>query len=147
MTKRVIGGIVFTLSVGWATLAHAQIFVGTWERTDLHVKGVLLTVTKCCNGGLRLVYTIPSNAGHPATTMTVDSPMDGTEVPALVGGKPSGQTMAIKRLDDSHYETILKIDGKAFGTAKSTISADAKTITVDGVYGTQKTAETWVRKQ
>ena len=147
MTKRVIGGIVFTLAVGWATLAHAQILVGTWERTDLHVKGMVMTVTTCCNGGLRLVYNIPASPGQPATTMTVNSPMDGTEVPALVGGKPSGQTMAIKRLDDRHYETILKMDGKPFGTAKSTLSADAKTISVDGVYGGQKTAETWVRKQ
>ena len=80
-------------------------------------------------------------------TLTVDSPMDGTEVPALVGGKPSGETMAIKRLDDRHYEGTVKMGGKLFGTSKSTLSADAKTIKVEGVYGTQKVIETWVRKQ
>jgi len=149
MMKRVVGGIVFTSALGWAALAHAQIPVGSWERTDAQGKGIVMTVTSCCNGGLRLVYTIPARQGQPAATMTVDSPMDGTEVPALVGGKPSGETMAIKRLDDRHYEGTVKMDGKPFGTSKSTLSADGKTISVESVYGTsgQKTIETWVRKQ
>jgi len=147
MAKRVIAGVVFTSALGWAALAYAQIPIGTWERTDAQGKGIVLTVTKCCNGGLRLVYSIPANQGQSAATLTVDSPMDGTEVPALVGGKPSGETMAIKRLDDRHYEGIVKMDGKPYGTSKSTLSADAKTITVEGVYGTQKIIETWVRKQ
>jgi hypothetical protein len=147
MTKRAIGGIVFTSALGWAALAHAQIPVGTWERTDAQGKGIVMTVTKCCNGGLRLVYNIPALQGQPASTITVDSPMDGTEVQSLVGGKPSGQTMAIRRLDDRHYEGIVKMNGQPYGTSKSTLSADAKTITVDGVYGTQKVTETWIRKQ
>jgi hypothetical protein len=88
--------------------------------------------------------------GQPASTMTVDSPMNGTEVPALVGGKPTGSTMAIKRVDDHHYTAILKMNGQLFGTSTGTVSADNKTMTVDGVMGTgsqaQKTTETWVRK-
>ena len=151
MTKRAIGGIVFTLALAWATMAHAQIPVGTWERTDAKGKGIIMTVTTCCNGGLRLVYSIPAAQGQPAATMTVDSPMDGTEVPTLVGGKPSGQTMAIKRLDDRHYEGTMKMNGQPAGTAKSTLSADGKTISVEGIYGTgaqaQKTTEIWVRRQ
>ena len=147
MMQRVIAGIVCTSALGWAAAAHAQIPVGTWERTDVQGKGIVMTATKCCNGGLRLVYNIPATQGQPANTMTVDSPMDGTDVPVLVGGKPSGETMAIKRLDDKHYDAVLKMNGQPFGTARSTLSADAKTITVDGVYGTQKTTETWVRKQ
>jgi hypothetical protein len=55
--------------------------------------------------------------------------MDGTEVPALLaGGKPSGETMAIKRLDDRHYEGVVKMDGKPVGTAKSTLSADGTSV-------------------
>jgi hypothetical protein len=151
MMKRAMFGIVFTSTLGWAALAHAQIPVGTWERTDAGGKGMIMTATKCCNGGLRLVYSIPGAQGQPATMLTVDSPMDGTEVPALLaGGKPSGETMAIKRLDDRHYEGVVKMDGKPFGTAKSTLSADGKTITTEGVYGTgaqtQKVIETWIRK-
>jgi hypothetical protein len=148
MTKRAFGVIVFTSALGSAALAQAQIPVGTWERTDAQGKGIVMTVTTCCNGGLRLVYNIPAAQGQPAFTLTVNSPMDGTEVPALLaGGKPSGETMAIKRLDERHYEGVVKMDGKLFGTSKSTLSADAKTITAEGMYGTQKVTETWVRKQ
>ena len=151
MTRRVIGGIVFMSALGWAAVAHAQIPLGSWERTDALGRGIVMTVTTCCNGGLRLVYNIPAAQGQPAMTLTVDSPMDGTEVPALMGSKPSGETMAIKRLDDRHYEGTVKMDGKPFGTSKSTLSADGKSIAVDSVYGigaqTQKTTETWVRRR
>jgi bacillopeptidase F (M6 metalloprotease family) len=88
--------------------------------------------------------------GVPASTMTVDSPMNGTEVPAVSGGKSSGQTMAIRRLDDHHYSAIVKMNGQLLGTSNGTVSADNKTMTVDSVYGVggqaQKTIETWVRK-
>ena len=82
--------------------------------------------------------------------MTVDSPLNGTEVPTLIGGKSLGQTMAIKRMDDHHYSAIVKMNGQLLGTSNGTVSADNKTMTVDSVYGTgsqaQKTVETWVRK-
>ena len=88
--------------------------------------------------------------GKPATTLTVNSPMDGTEVPALIGGKPSGETMAIKRIDDHHYYTVVKLDGKPSGTTKGTVAEDSKTMTGESVFqgGGQvvKTTETWVRK-
>ena len=67
--------------------------------------------------------------------MTVDSPMDGREAPVLVGGKPSGETMAIKRVDDRHYSAVVKMNGKPFGTSNGTVSADGKTMTVDSAFG------------
>ena len=150
-TRRLIGVFAFLLALGWAGQAHAQLGVGTaWLRTDANGKGIILTVEACCNGGLRFVWQIPSMGGQPASTMTVDSPMNGTEVPALIDGKPTGQTMAIKRVDDHHYSAIVKMNGQPFGTSNGTVSADNKTMTVDSVYGigsqTQKTIETWVRK-
>jgi hypothetical protein len=82
--------------------------------------------------------------------MTVDSPMDGTEAPALIGGKPSGETMAVERIDDRHYTGVVKMAGQLMGTYSATISADGKTITNEGVVqmgGTsQKVTETWVRQ-
>jgi hypothetical protein len=96
------------------------------------------------------MWQIPSMGGQPPSTLTVDSPMNGTEVPALIAGKPTGETMAIKRLDDHHYSAIVKMNGKPFGTSSATVSADNKTMTVDSAFGigsqTQKTIETWVRK-
>jgi hypothetical protein len=85
-------------------------------------------------------------ATQPATTLTVNSPMDGTEVPALVGGKPSGETMAIKRVDDHHYSAVVKMSGQQFGTSNGTLSAVGRTLTVESVSQAGKIIETWVRK-
>ncbi len=150
-TKRLICGVAFLSAVGWANQAHAQLGAGsTWVRTDSQGKGITMTVEACCNGGLRLIYQIPPIATQPATTLTVDSPMDGTEMPALVGGKPSGETMAIKRVDDHHYSAVVKMSGKPFGTSNGTVSADGKTMTVESVFQgggkVEKIIETWVRK-
>jgi hypothetical protein len=150
-TRRLIGVFAVLLALGWVGQAYAQLGVGTtWLRTDAKGKGIVLTVEACCNGGLRFIWQIPSMGGQPASTMTVDSPMNGTEVPALIGGKPTGETMAIKRVDDHHYSAIVKMNGQPFGTSNGTVSADNKTMTVDSVFGigsqTEKTTETWVRK-
>ncbi len=149
-TKRLICLLAFLTVAVWADRVQAQLGVGTaWLRTDALGKGITLTVEACCNGGLRLVFQIPSTGGQPPITLTVNSPMDGSEAPALVGGKPSGETMAIKRVDDHHYNTVIKMNGQPFGTSNGTVSADNKTMTVETVTqgGGQvvKTAETWVR--
>jgi hypothetical protein len=150
-TRRLIGVFAVLLALGWVGQAYAQLGVGTtWLRTDAKGKGIVLTLEACCNGGLRFIWQIPSMGGQPASTMTVDSPMNGTEVPALIGGKPTGETMAIKRVDDHHYSAIVKMNGQPFGTSNGIVSADNKTMTVDSVFGigsqTEKTTETWVRK-
>ena len=134
-TKRLICSVAFLSAVGWANQAHAQLGVGTtWVRTDAQGKGITMTVEACCNGGLRLIWQIPAMANQPATTMTVNSPMDGTEAPALVGGKPSGETMAIKRVDAHRYSAVVKMNGKPFGTSNGTVSADGKTMTVESIF-------------
>ena len=150
-TERLIGVLAFLMLVGWASQAHAQLGVGTtWVRTDAQGKGIVLNVEACCHGGLRLLYDVPISGGQPAFKMSVDSPMNGTEAPALIAGKPSGETMAIKRVDDHHLTAILKMNGQPFATYNATVSPDNKSMTVDGVYGTgsqtQKVTETWVRK-
>ena len=153
MIRRAIGVVVFLGAVGSASVAHAQIGVGTWERTDKGGIGMTMTVSVCCNGGRRLVYHIPSIGGQPEATMSVDSPFNGSDVPALVGGKPSGETMAITRVDDRHYNAVLKMNGQPFGTSSATLSADGKTLTVEsamsmgagGAPGSKQT-EIWVKK-
>jgi hypothetical protein len=139
------------MAAGWANQALAQLGVGTvWERTDSQGKGITLTISACCNGGLRFAWNIPPMNNQPAMTMTVDSPMDGTEAPTLVAGKPSGQTMAVTRVDDHRYRAIVKMGGKPFGTSNGTVAADGRTMTVESAFEgggtTQRTTETWVRK-
>ncbi len=150
-TRQLILGAAFLSAVAWTTQAHAQFGAGTtWVRTDAQGKGITMSVEACCKGGLRMTYQIPPMGGQPPVTMTVDSPMDGTEVPTLVGGKPSGQMMAITRVDDRHYRAVMKVGGKPFGTSNGTVSADGKTMTVESVFEgggqAQKMIETWVRK-
>jgi hypothetical protein len=86
-------------------------------------------------------------------TLTVESPFDGTDAPILVGGKPTGGTMGIKRVDDSHTVTTLKMQGKIYGTSRATLSTDGKTLTVEneitsdvGGQVVGKQTETWIRK-
>ena len=150
-TKRLTGVLAFLMVVGSANQVHAQLGVGTaWVRTDAAGKGIVMNVEACCNGGLRLIYHVPAMGGQPAMIMSVDSPMNGTAAPALIAGKPSGETMAIKRVDDHHLTAILQVNGQPFGTYSGTVSPDNKSMTVDSVYGTgsqaQKITETWVRK-
>ena len=150
-SSRLIGSVAFLIAMTWASQAQAQFGVGTtWVRTDAGGKGITMTVEACCSGGLRLIYQIPAVANQPAMTLTVNSPMDGTEAPALVGGKPSGETMAIKRLDDHRYTAVMKTNGAPFGTSNGTVSADSKTLTVESVSNAggkaDKVIETWVKK-
>jgi hypothetical protein len=150
-TGRLVGSVVFLMAVGWTSQAYAQLGVGNWARTDDKGMGMTMTVEVCCDGGRRLIYHVPARGGQPAMMLTVDSPMNGTEVPAMVGGKPSGETMAIKRIDDRHYSSVVKMGGKPFGTSNATLSADGRTLTVEWVTqspsGTsEKVIETWVKK-
>jgi hypothetical protein len=150
-TRRLICSIVCLSALHLADQAHAQLGVGTtWVRTDPRGKGITMTVEACCNGGLRLVYQIPPIGNQPAATLTIDSPMNGTEVPALVGGKPSGETMAVTRMDDHHYSAVVKMNGQPFGSSNGVVSADGRTMTVESVTQAggklEKIIETWVRK-
>lgn len=137
--------------LGSPSAASAQAGVGTWERQGAQRPGqpLMMTVEACCGSGRRLTYKIP---GLDAV-LTVESPFNGTEVPVLMGGKPSGETMAITQTDDRHWTTILKMNGKLFGTSMGTLSADGRTITVEndmtasvGGNAAGKSTETWVKK-
>lgn len=109
-----------------------------------------MTVEACCKGGLRFVYRI---AGMTDAIMTIESPMDGTDVPVMAGGKPTGETMSIKRVDATHTFTVVKMNGKPFGTSKATLSTDGKTLTIENEFTSDiggppvgKQTDIWVRK-
>ena len=146
MTKMLGAGAV-AIAIFSPALASAQISIGTWQRTDAAGKGILMIVEPCCNGGRRLTYQIPPMGNQPAMTLTVDSPMDGSDAPALMAGKPTGETMAIKRIDELHYSTIVKMNGQPFGTSTTTATPDGKTLTVVASQANgQKVVETWTKR-
>jgi hypothetical protein len=131
---------------------HAQIGVGTWVRKATgSTLPMTMTVEACCNGGRRLIYHFGINGTE--TILSVESAFDGSEAQVLIAGKPSGETMAITRVDDHHTSTVVKLNGKEFGTSKATLSADGKVLTVVNVYSSSvggqtagTSTETWTHK-
>ncbi len=145
---RFICGAAFLWTLGWGSPAYAQLGVGEWARTDKEGGGMTMTVAACCKGGFRLTYHVPIGNGQPPLTITVDLPMDGTEVPTMTAGKPTGQTMSAKRIDDHHFTGIVKQNGKLSLTNTATLSADGKTLTVEDTIagGNVKVTEIWTKK-
>ena len=149
--KRMACVVAILWALDSVALLRAQIGIGTWVKQGetSAVGGLTMTVEACCNGGRRFIYRVSGSAN---VLMTIESPMDGTDVPVLAAGKPTGETMGIKRLDDRHTLTVLKMNGKTFGTSTATLSADGRTLVVEnditsavgGQVGKEK--ETWVRK-
>jgi hypothetical protein len=139
-------------ALGPGSALHAQVGVGTWVRkTTDSMPAMTMTVEACCSGGRRLTYHIDINGTE--TLLTVASPFDGSDADVLMAGKPSGETMAITRVDDHHVFTVVKMNGKPFGTSKATLSADGKVLTVLSDFSSSaggqqigKYTETWVRK-
>lgn len=146
VVTRCLCAAAFLATLGWGRPAHAQLGVGEWVRTDAGGHGMTMTVAPCCNGGYRLTYHVPVANGQPPVVMTIDLPVDGTDVPTLSAGKPTGQTMSAKRVDDHHLTGVVKQNGQPFLTSTTTLSADGRTITVEDTMGGQKVVETWVKK-
>jgi 3-methyladenine DNA glycosylase Mpg len=150
--RGLLGAVAILAALAGARPLYAQIELGTWVRqvSAASPGAITMTVEACCGGSGRLLtYRM---TGMEAT-MTVETHLDGTEAPVLLGGKPSGENMAIKRIDDHHAETVMTMNGKPFGTSKATLSADGKTLTVENDFtvtvGNQlpgRTTETWVRQ-
>jgi len=135
------------------SLAAAEIPEGTWVKRE---GGVRMTMTvERSAGATRITYRMLGADGKPMNNMVmvVVTQLDGKESPVLLNGKPSAETMAIRQVDSHHTATVLKMDGKLFGTSKAELSTDGKTLTVENdisfaAYNQQvgKTTEHWDRR-
>ena len=150
--KRLARGIAI-FAILWATPVFAQLEVGTWVRTPTKTTpgSMTMKIEVCCGGGRRLTYSMA--AGKQIVLMVVETKLDGSEAAVLVDGKPSGETMAIKRLDAHHAHTIIRMKGQDFATSEATLSADGKTLSVvndctsaSGCMPVGKSTETWVKQ-
>lgn len=150
--SRISLALATLMALGGARSLRAQIGVGTWVRQGTaSMPGMTLTVEACCGKGRRLTYHV--KAGATSVVMVVESRFDGSDAPLLVAGKPSGQTMAIKRVDDRHMSAVLKVNGQVVGTSQGALSPDGRTLTVldeftssAGGQATGKFTEIWVRQ-
>ena len=93
-------GIVSFCFIGSTALLRAQLEIGTWVQQAAS-PGLAMTIEACCNGGRRLIYRVN---GRSEVLMTIDTKLDGADASVLVGGKPSGETMGIKRVDALHAD-------------------------------------------
>jgi hypothetical protein len=84
--------------------------------------------------GWKLTYRLVGPGAQEGVT-TVVTQLDGKDAPILINGKPSGQTMAIRKIDSHHTFTVLKSQGKEAGTSKAELSADGKVLKVENIMG------------
>ena len=117
--------------VALAASARAQIAPGTWIKRGSTAR--MMMIVESAGSGLKITYQLIGADGKPMSRnlMTVVTMLDGKESAVLVDGKPSGETMAIKRIDASHTFTVVKMLGKEFGTSKLEVSGDGRVLMVE----------------
>mgnify|MGYP001792011428 FL=1 len=84
--------------------------------------------------GWNLTYKVVGPDAPASTVSTVQTPLNGKEAPLLVNGKPSGQTMGIKRIDTHRTVTVLKFKGKETGVSMAEVSPDGKVLKIETDY-------------
>jgi len=114
-------------AVAMTSGASAQLAAGTWVMRETPRVSMIV---EPMGSGYSVTYHVVGNDGKPIT-MTLQTPLDGSETPFLVNGKPTGQTYAGKRVDSRHTVGVVKMNGKPFATSNAELSADGKTITVE----------------
>ncbi len=121
--------------VAAAAIAQAQLPTGTWVKRGGDGGRLAMTIEHA-GTGFRLTYRIIGDDGRPTGQMllTLTTQLDGKDAPVMSNGKPTGETMAIRRVDDAHTQTFLKVNGEPFGTSKSELSRDGKRIKVENTY-------------
>jgi hypothetical protein len=124
--------------------------IGTWvKKAEAGKPKITLTIEAWGSGKAKLTYHLKESP----LVLTIVAVLDGSDAPVLVNGKPSGETMAITLVDKRHSTTIVKMNGKPFGTSRGSFSEDFKTLTVDNEFSGSvggnsagKSTEIWIRK-
>ena len=123
MRRVAVAVIAFAMTSG----GYAQLAAGTWVMRETPQ---ISMVVEPVGSGYSITYHMVGADGKPIR-MTLQTPLDGSETPFLVNGKPTGQTYAGKRVDSRHSIGVVKMNGKAVATSKAELSTDGKTITVE----------------
>jgi hypothetical protein len=131
-------GLAFVVCLlSLSSLVGAEtLWSGTWVLRESPPGGHLTMTLEEVGTGWKLTYKVVGPTAAASTVSTVLTPLDGKEAPVLINGEPSGQTMAIKRIDSRHTVTVVRYQGKERSVAKSEISPDGKVLTVETDYAT-----------
>jgi hypothetical protein len=107
-----------------------SLWSGTWILRGPPQRDRLIMTIEEAGAGWKLTHQVVGPDASGSTSSTVLTPLDGMDVSVLVNGKPSGQTMGIRRIDSRHTVTVLKLQGKETGISKAELSSDGKVLTV-----------------
>jgi hypothetical protein len=129
VSMRRLAFVVCLLSLS-SLVGAESLWSGTWVLRE-PPQGSHLTMTlEEVGTGWKLTYKIAGQApGSPVSTVLTQ--LDGMEASLSIDGKPSGETMAIKRIDSRHTVSVQKFQGKEAGTSKAEISPNGKVLTVE----------------
>jgi hypothetical protein len=111
-----------------------SLWSGVWVLREPPQGGRLIMTVEEVNTGWNLTYKVVGPDAPASTVSTVQTPLNGKEVPLLVNGRPSGQTMGIKRIDPHRTVTVLRFKGKETGVSKAEISPDGKVLKIETDY-------------
>jgi hypothetical protein len=103
---------------------------GTWVERKPAEQGRQTMTVEESGSGWKLTYKATSPKIAVMLVYTVVTQLDGKDAPVMAGDKPTGQSMAIKRVDSHHTFTVLKFQGKETGISKSELSPDGKVLKV-----------------
>jgi len=107
---------------------------GAWVLREPPQGGRLIMTVEEVDTGWNLTYKVVGPDAPASTVSTVQTPLNGKEAPLLVNGKPSGQTMGIKRIDTHRTVTVLKFKGKETGVSMAEVSPDGKVLKIETDY-------------
>lgn len=111
-----------------------SLWSGTWVLREPTQEGRPTMTAEEVGSGWKLIYMVAAPDTTGILYSTVLTQLDGKDVPVLVEGKPSGQTMGIKKIESRHTVTVVKFHGKEMAILKSEISPDGKVLKVETDY-------------
>jgi len=127
--------VVCLLSLS-STVGADNLWSGTWVLREPPKGGRLTMTVEEVGSGWKLTYKLVGPDAPGTIVSTVLTLLDGKDVPVLVEGKPSGQTMGIKKIDSRHTVGVVKFQGKEMGISKGELSPNGKVLTVETDYAT-----------
>ena len=111
-----------------------SLWSGTWVVREPPQGGRITMTVEEVGTGWKLTYKVVSPDAPGSLVSTLLTPLDGKDVPVLVEGKPSGQTMGIKKIDSRHTVGVVKFQGKEMGISKGELSPNGKVLKVETDY-------------
>ena len=131
----VVSSLLLTMAGGVTVAALPAPWIGTWQLDPAAstraqpsaYKRVTLTITSSAEDALTVVYDMVGLRGG-VTHLEWEGRFDGVHYP--VQGSDTVMTNAYRRLDDRSYAIDVKVDGSPVATARASVSADGRTLTV-----------------